>query len=206
VSPLAVELLRRLSLLAIVISLVLVALPRALSEFGVIGPGVDEQLTATERALEVARAYGGGPEDPAFHAAEESLAEARRLARAGESWSARSTVRRASEQAVGAQRSALTAREAHRRQAATIATDIDQRMNDLEDLYGRVTRGPGESAAEKALLPVMKDARRIGATVLLAIDQGEYGKAIALNPEAQVKLDEARKALNAYGPAPPPTR
>jgi hypothetical protein len=188
------------SLLAIVVSVVLLVLPRALSELGVIGPGVDEQLTATERALAVARAYGGGPEDPSFHAAEASLAEARRLAHAGQSWSARSTARKASGQAVDAQRSALTAHETHRRQAATIATDIDQRMNDLEDLYGRVTRGPGGDAAEKALLPIMKDARRMGATVLLAIDQGEYGKAIALQPDASAKLEEARNTLNAYGP------
>ena len=154
-SPLAVELLRRLSLLAIVVSVCLLVMPRALSEFGVIGPGVDEQIAATERSLTVAQAYGAGPHDPAFHAAQDALTEARRLARDGQAWSARAAVKKASAHAVAAQRAALTSREGHRRQAATIAADMDGRLNDLEALYSQATRGSGASAAEKVLLPTM---------------------------------------------------
>jgi hypothetical protein len=196
VSPLGLELLRRLSLLAIALSLGLLVLPRALRELGVIGPGVFEQVTAVERSLAVARAYGGGPQDQAFHAAEEELAQAQRLARSGQSWGARQAVRRAAAYAVVAQRTALTSRETYRRQAAAIATDIDHRLNELEDLYAQASR-QGVPGAEKALLPTMKDARRTGATVLLAIDQGEYSKAIGLQPDAIKALDAARQAIRA---------
>jgi hypothetical protein len=197
-SPLAVELIRRLSVLGLVLSLLLLVVPRALSEFGLWGPGIEEQVGAAQRSLEAARAYGGRSDDAAFRSAQEDLSRARKLADNGQGWSARQAVRHAVTNAIEAQRIALTTRESARRQAATAASDIDRRLNELEDLYTQVSRRPGAVDAEKTLLPMMKDARRAGANVLLAIEEGEFGRALQLQPDAVVVLETSRKTLQSY--------
>lgn len=194
-SPLAVELIRRLSLLTLVLSLLLFTVPRALSELGLLGPGIDERINGAQRSLEVARVYGGGPGNAEFRSAEEELARARRLAQEGQSWSARQAVRHAAASAIEAQRVALSEREGLRQQAAIAASDIDRRLNELEDLYTQVSHQPGLADAEKTLLPMMKEARRAGATVLLAIEQAEYERALKLQPAANAVLDSSRKTL-----------
>src|SRR5438270_9982492 len=131
-SPLAVELIRRLSVLGLVLSLLLLVVPRALSELGLWGPGIEEQVGAAQRSLDAARAYGGRSEDPAFRSAEEELSRARKLAESGQGWSARRAVRHAAADAIEAQRIALTTHESARRQAASVAADIDRRLNELE--------------------------------------------------------------------------
>ena len=48
-------LLRRLTIYALVASVLIWAVPRLLVEFGVLGPSPDETIAAAERALEAAR-------------------------------------------------------------------------------------------------------------------------------------------------------
>jgi hypothetical protein len=204
VSPLAIELLRRLSLLALALSVVLLVVPTVLSELGVWGPGLEEQLDAVDGALQVARVYGARPEDPSHHEAEKTLAEARHLAQTGSAWRARQVAKRAAASALQAQREALTARAAARRQAASAASDIDRRLNELEDLYAHATRDPSASGAQKkALLPLMKEARRAGAGVLLAIEEAEYDRAFSLQADAVATLEKTRQGLVARQLAEP---
>ena len=59
-SPLALELVRRLSWLALIVAAVLLAAPPALTYLGLLGPSVPDQIEAAERALTAARSYGGG--------------------------------------------------------------------------------------------------------------------------------------------------
>jgi hypothetical protein len=175
----------------------LLLVPRVLSELGVLGPGLDAELAQVSRSLDAARRYGGGEDDPTFQRAEQELAKARDLARAGQRWKARLASRRAAAAAIEAQRSALTTQEMARREAATTAAEIDRRLNELEDLYSQVTR-EGRPGTEKELLPAMKDARRAGASVLLAIEEGKYSRAVALRPGAIAALETTRTTLRAY--------
>jgi hypothetical protein len=200
-SPLALELVRRLSVLAVVLAAALLVVPWALNSLGVIGPDVQDRIGAAERALQVAREYGGVPTDAEFQKAEAELASARRLAGDGDAWQARRAAGRAAEQAVAAQRVALTAREGARRQVASVGADIDRKMNDLEELYARLAPEMGKTRAE-AFVPRMKSARRAGAAVLLAIEEGDYRRALEMAPEALANLDEAHKNLESAATAP----
>jgi hypothetical protein len=200
-SPLALELVRRLSRLLLILAALLIIVPPALTRLGLWGPTVPEQIEAAERSLAAARAYGGRDEDAAFAAARDSIAEARAFQNRREEWSARQAARRASAQAIEAQRVALTAREAARRQSALLASDIDRRMGELDDLYSDVTPGLDKETAS-TLVGVMKEARRKGAGVLLAIEEGDYRRAVAQEPEASQTLTAAIQRLESYRKRP----
>jgi len=193
-SPLALELVRRLSLLAILVAGLMLLVPWALGELGLTGPGIDEQLGSAERALNIARAYGGADDDPDFRAASEELQQARTAVQQGDRWRARQAARRAGERAILAQRSALTVRDSARRRAATVATEVDRRLGDLEDAYTQLARDQGSARAE-TLLPLMKEARRAGASVLLAIEEGDHRRALSLHEDAVATIERARQAL-----------
>ena len=196
-SPLALELVRRLSWLALAVAAVLLAVPSALTYLGLLGPTVQEQVEAAERSLSAAQAYGGGDEDPAYRAAREDIEQARALLGRREEWGARQAARRAAASAIEAQRAALTARETARRQSVLLGTEIDRRLGELEDLYSEVTPSLDKETAS-ALLSTMKEARRKGAGVLLAIEEGEYRRAIAQEPAASQTLDAARQRLESH--------
>jgi hypothetical protein len=104
------RLLRRLSVLALGVAIVLAVGPAALRWLGLVGPSLEQDLESVARALEVARSYGGGPGQDAFRSAADTLAEARELARRGERGSARRRAAVALEQARQAQRAALVRR------------------------------------------------------------------------------------------------
>jgi hypothetical protein len=193
-SPLAVELVRRLSWFALGLAALLLLVPAGLTELGLWGPSVVDQLAGAERRLATARAYGGREDDPSYREAQADVEQARKLIAQGEEWRARQLVRRASAHAVEAQRAALTSRESSRRQAALVGVEIDRRLDELEELYAQVTPGSDKQTVS-ALLSTMKEARRQGAGVLLAIEEGEYGRAIAQEPAARQTLDAARQRL-----------
>jgi prophage DNA circulation protein len=194
VSPLALELFRRLSLLALVLAALLIVVPWAFSELGIWGPRVHEQVGSAERALEIAREYGGDENDPEFRAAQEHLQRARQLSSQGERFRARQAARRACSQAIQAQRSALTSRESARRQSAQIATEIDHQLNQLEALYSDLQREQGNMKVSE-LLPLMKEARRAGASILLAIEEGRHREALDLQDDAMATIERVRSAL-----------
>jgi hypothetical protein len=195
-SPLAVELVRRLSWFALVLALVLLAVPAALTALGLWGPTVLDQIGGAEQALATARAYGSSATEASYRAAQGEIEEARALASKGDRWRARQAARRAVRDAIEAQRVALAAREGGRKEAALAALEIDRRMNDLEDLYAEVAGGADKETA-RSLLSMMKDARRRGAGVLLAVEEGDYARAVGQEGAARATLDAARQRLEA---------
>ncbi len=56
----ALRLLRRIAVLALVLSVALWAVPRLLVEVGALGPTAQERVDEAGRAIATARAYGGG--------------------------------------------------------------------------------------------------------------------------------------------------
>jgi len=199
-SPLALELVRRMSWLALACALVLLAVPRVTTELGLWGPSVEDEIGAAERALHAAKDYGAREDEPTFVAVRREIDEARRHLQQGEDWRARRSARRATEQAIEAQRVALTARETARRQSATVAVEIDRRLNDLEAVYAELSKG-ADKPTTSAMISVMKDARRKGASVLLAIEEGDYSRAVGQQAAAIATLETAKERLReARGP------
>ena len=196
-SPLALELVRRLSWLALASAVLLLAVPRVSTELGLWGPSAQDEVDNAEAALRAAREYGASESDAAFHAARLEIDRARTLVDKGEPWRARQVARRAIPQAIEAQRAALADRETARRQAAQVATDIDRRLGDLENLYVEVSSG-ADKPTTSALHSIMKEARRKGASVLLAIEEGDYRAAVNQEAAAHEALDSARKRIEAY--------
>ncbi|MFI5183819.1 MAG: hypothetical protein ACHQNV_05440 [Vicinamibacteria bacterium] len=192
--PLALHLMRRVALYALVVAFLLVAVPWVLTELGVVGPTPEEHLAAAGRALDAARAYGATPEQAAFRAGLEALARGRQLAAGRKGREARRAADEARDLGIEAQRIALATREEARRHAKRIVDAADGRLNELEDLYSEVTVGKTKQEVAP-LLSLMKGARQAGAGLFLAFEQDDYGRVIAGEKAAMGVLDEAQAAL-----------
>ena len=136
----AIRLLRRIAILALVISAVLWVVPKVLTEVGVLGPGPEEYLESAERALAVARTYGAAPL-PDYKKAEQERDRARELVRAGKRRESRQAAEQAMALAAEAQKQALVRRASTQQQAEVVYNDLDRQVNDLEKLYNVVTPG-----------------------------------------------------------------
>src|SRR5262245_15361861 len=130
--PLALHLLRRAALYALLAAALLLFVPRLLIEFGVMGEGAAVAVERAGRACEAARAYGATPDTPALREAERSLQSARTLVQRGEEREARRAAAAATSQAVEAQRVALVAQQESHRRAEAIVDDVEHRLDDLE--------------------------------------------------------------------------
>jgi hypothetical protein len=194
-SPLLLNFLRRIAALSLILALFLAVGPRVLTELGLYGPPVDELVAAAARAVEAARVYGATESLPAYAAAQHELDSARRLAQGGRRREARHAAARASERALVAQREALIERDAERRQADAIVQDADRRLNELEGLYTRVTKGLDKTRVAD-LLTLMKSARQAGAGLVLAFDQDDYARVLADRDAALATLETARAELS----------
>jgi hypothetical protein len=203
VSPLAVQVLRRLALLALVAAAALAALPPALRELGM-GGGPQGAVDAAARGIDVARSYGARESDPPLAAALAELERARGLLARGQGRPARSAAHAARERAVEAQRAALARREDTRRRAQQVVLGIDKRISALEELYGQVTPGLDRPTVNR-LLDVMKEARAAGAALFLAQQQGSHDKVVAEEAATVEVLEAARRQLEAAR-RPPPAR
>jgi hypothetical protein len=186
-------LMRRVAVYALVLAAALLALPKALTELGVIGPTAEETIDVAGRTLQAARLYGGEA-TPEYAAASRELEEARKLVQAGSERAARHAAARASEAAIAAQRAALLRRDDERRRAETIVNDVDKQLNELEGLYDQVTPQL-EKPAVSRLLSQMKEARKAGGGLFLAFEQGNYAKVLADHPAAQEVLTATRETL-----------
>jgi hypothetical protein len=199
--PVALHLLRRVAVYALTLAVLLVAVPRGLTELGILGPSPAEHIEAAARSLEAARAYGATADQPALKAGLAALERARRLAAAQDGRGARRAAKEAREQAVEAQRAALAAHEDTRRRAKRIVDATDDLMNELEDLYTEASAG--KSKAEVAsLLTSMKEARRAGASLFLAYEQEDYSRVLTEEEAATETLVAARSALKGAGKKP----
>src|SRR5918994_5721730 len=131
------QLLRRLSALAVATALVLLVAPRLLAFLGLIGPSAQDRITEAERALRAAESYGARPDSAEMAAARQALEDARRLAAAGRGRGARGAARRATARATEAQAVALVAEGQAQQRADTVVEDLDREVNELENLYAK---------------------------------------------------------------------
>jgi galactokinase len=203
-SPVALQVLRRLSLWAVLLACLLALGPPVLREFGLLGPGPAEEVAQAEVALSAARTYGASEGQKPFDEAQRQLARARELAQEGEARQARHAAREARRLAQEAQRLALTAREEDRREAGRLVNDTDASLNRLEDLFTEVTPGLDKAAVAR-LLSLMKSARQAGAALSLTYEQAGFRKVIEEEPEARRVIESVRRELDAARKTRPPT-
>ena len=193
-SPLLIQLLRRVAVWSLTLAVVLLVGPRVLTELGLIGPTPEELVDGAARSLEVARTYGADEQLAPFAAAAKELETARDLARRGQRREARRAAATVVSLANEAQRLALSRREEERRRAEAIVKDVDRILNELEDLYGVVTRDLDKARVSR-LLSLMKESRRVGAALFLANDQGNYRKVLQDEKATKEALAAARETL-----------
>jgi hypothetical protein len=191
----AVLLLRRIAVAAIVASVLLWIGPRVLTELGLLGPSVEEHIAAADRTLRAAESYGATRATPSFVEATATLQESRELLAKGERRDARRHARRASALAIQAQRSALVENEQRRRRAEALVKELDARINALEDRFDQVTPGLPRPAVS-ALVTSMKEARQAAGTVFLAWEKGQPDRVLAGETHARTAIDAAAKALD----------
>jgi hypothetical protein len=194
--PLALHLLRRAALYALVAAALLLFVPRLLTEFGVVGEDAAVAVERAGRACEAARAYGATTDMPALREAERQLQSARELVRQGQKREARRAAAAATDQAVEAQRAALVAQQERHRRAEAIVDDVEQRLDDLEKSYGVVTTGLDKEAAAP-LFSLMKAARAAGGGLTLAYEQEDYAKVLRDEPAALAVIESTRARLSA---------
>ena len=193
------RLLRRLTVFALVLSVVVWAIPRLLVEFAIIGPDTQAHLQSAEQALAAAQSYGAGPENASFKAAQQHLGQARALQRAGQEREARHEAERAMEHAVDAQRLALVRRTEIQQRAQAVYNDLDRQIVDLEKLYSHATVGLDKQRTGE-LLSLMKITRQSTGLLFLAYEQEDYQKVIDGEPKAREVINSTRQTLKAARP------
>ena len=189
-------LLRRLTIYALVASVLIWALPRLLVEFGVLGPSPDETIAAAERALEAARTYGATPDMPPFAAAQKELERARSLAAQNRGRDARHASKHAQDLAIEAQRLALVRRDERRHQAELVYNDLDREVNELEKLYSSVTPGL-EKTQVGELLSLMKATRVVTGAVFLAHEREDFQGVVDGEMRARAAVAQMKSRLEA---------
>lgn len=192
----AVRLMRRIAVLALVVSAVLLAGPRLLREMGMLGPTAEEEIRTAEEALAIARSYGATSALDVFRSAERELATAQELAGAGQVRPARRAAQRAAESAVAAQKAALIARSTSQHRAQAVYNDLDRQINDLEKLYSAVTPGL-EKERVGQLLSLMKVTRATAGALFLAYEQEDYDAVLKDEARARGAVARARTELQA---------
>jgi hypothetical protein len=192
--PLALHLLRRAALYALVAATLLLIVPRFLMEFGVLGEDAGATVGRAARAVDAARAYGASPEMPALREADRQLQIARDLVRRGENREARRAAAAAQASAVEAQRAALVAQQEQHQRAEAIVDDVDKRLNALEESYTVMTTGL-DKATVAPLFSLMKTARAAGGGLTLAYEQGDYAKVLRDEQAAIQVIESTRTTL-----------
>jgi hypothetical protein len=193
-TPVALRFLRRASVWAVVLAALIILVPRALTEMGLLGPSPSEEVAAAQRVVDAARVYGADEGEVNLKAASAALERARRLAESGERRATRRAAAEARARGVDAQRVALALREERRRRARSIVDAVDARLNDLEDAYAQASAGKSKQALEE-LLSVMKTARQSGASLFLSYEQGDFARVIEGEGAATESLEQARALL-----------
>ena len=194
--PHTMQLLRRLSVTALVLAAAILVAPRALHELGLIGPTAEDRIAEAERAVRAAESYGATGDAPALAAARREIEEARRLKAAGDERGGRAAALRAVARASEAQGTALTEEGQARTRARRVVEELDAEVNALEDLLEKVS--PSASRETRSgLLKKMRAARKAAATVFLANDEQRYEDAVQAEAEARRALADTRAALEA---------
>lgn len=193
-----VQLLRRVSALALCLAAAIWVLPRVLVDRGLVGPDAEETIRAATEALRVAKTYGAPDASPPLQSARRELEEARRLAAARRDRDARQAARRATAHAIAAQHRALVARAEAQAKARAVHEELEREVNDLEKRYTAVTEGM-DRARTRELFSMMKATRAAAGALFLAFEQDHHERVIASEPRARDALRRAREALAAAG-------
>jgi len=197
--PLAIHLLRRAALYALLAAALLLVVPRVLLEFGVLGEDAAAAVDRAGRAVDAARTYGAKGEMSALREADRELQSAREHLARGEKREARRAAAAARTNAVEAQRAALVAQQEEERKAEAIVEDLDKRLNELEESYTVVTTGLDKSTVAP-LFSLMKTARAAGGGLTLAYEQGDYGKVLREQPRAVEVIENTRARIRSARP------
>jgi len=197
--PLALHLLRRGALYALVAAGLLAVVPRALLEFGVLGEKAGTVIERASRAVDAARSYGATAEMPALREADRQLQAARDFARQGEDREARRAAAAARASAVEAQRAALVTQQEQHSRAEAIVDDVDKRLNSLEESYTVMTTGL-DKATVGPLFSLMKTARAAGGNLTLAYEQGDYARVLRDQPKAIEVIESTRSTIKSARP------
>ena len=192
--PLALHLLRRAALYALLAAALLLVVPRALFEFGILGEDAGAVVERAGRAVDAARTYGASADMPALREADRQLQLARDLVRRGEEREARRAAMAAQASAVEAQRAALVGQQEQHRRAEAIVDDVDKRLNSLEESYTVMTTGL-DKATVAPLFSLMKTARAAGGGLTLAYEQGDYAKVLRDERRAIEVIESTRSTL-----------
>lgn len=195
-SPLTLHVLRRLATYALVLAVLLGGVLPALRYFGLVGPSVEQQIEASQRALDAARTYGADERVAEFRAAQAELERARKAAGQGQRVAARRAADAARERAIDAQRVALAERADLRSRATAAVDEVDHELNALETLFDETTRGLPK-AEVAPLLSLMKSARQTGARLYVAFEQGDFRTVVAGRDATLAALADARRTLEA---------
>ena len=195
-SPLALQLLRRIAGYALVFALLLWAAPKLLGGLGLFGPSLDDEIAAAERLLHAAKSYGAPESEPAYVRAGQALQRAREAAARNDRWQARRAISEARENAIDAQRLALATREESRRTAQRVVNEVDHGLNELEDLYSDVSKRLDKKEADR-LFALMKTTRQRSATLFLLYEEQSYAKVVAGEKEVKELLAATRQQLQA---------
>lgn len=191
----AIRLLRGIAIFALVVSALLWVGPPLLGELGLMGPTPEERVQTAERAMAIARSYGGASL-PQLQQAEHECVRARDLVRAGRGREARKVAEGALALATEAQRQALIHRTDSQQRAEAIYNDLDRQINDLEKLYSAVTPGLDKEQVGQ-MLSMMKMTRQSAGTVFLAYEQQDWGGVLKGEPNARQVISSTRDALKA---------
>ena len=186
--------LRRIAVLALVLSVALWAAPRLMVELGVLGPTAQERIEEAARAIATARAYGGGDGLAPLKTAEDGVARARVLAEQGHERDARRAAVQATTSAIEAQKLALVAQTEVRQKAEAVYDDFDRQINSLEKLYAEVTPG-WQKERTGPLVSVMKATRQSTGLLFLAYEQKDYATVLDREPVARQAVESARVTL-----------
>jgi hypothetical protein len=189
-STLALLLLRRVTLYAVVFAVLLGTLPRLL------GPSLEEEIVSAENSLGAAQSYGAKPDEASYAGAVGAIAKAREHAARKERWPAKRAIAEARAAALDAQRVALATREESRRGAQKTVNEIDRQLNELEDLYADVVKKVEKKDTER-LFALMKSTRQRSAELLLLFEEQSYEKVLAGAAEVRPILASTRAELAA---------
>jgi hypothetical protein len=191
----AIRLLRGIAIFALVVSALLWVGPPLLTEVGLMGPTPEERVLTAERAMAIARSYGGASL-PQLQQAEHEAVRARELVHEGKGREARKVAEGALALATEAQRQALIRRTDSQQRAEAIYNDLDRQINDLEKLYSAVTPGLQKEQVGQ-MLSMMKVTRQTAGTVFLAYEQQDWGAVLKGEPNARQVISSTRDALQA---------
>jgi hypothetical protein len=86
------------------------------------------------------------------------------------------------------------AQQEQRRRAEAIVSDVDKRLNELEESYTVITTGL-DKAAVAPLFSLMKTARAAGGGLTLAYEQGDYARVLREEPTAVQVIESTRSTL-----------